>query len=62
MDLAQTSAHIIPPDVGVTMMRLLGASLVRRQWYGLILPANMIFGKCDVSGGTEANMRGAKVL
>ena len=55
------SAHIIPPDVGVTTMCLLRASSVRRQWYGLMPPAIMIFGKHDVSGGTEAKMRGAKV-
>ena len=55
------STHIIPPDVGVMMMPILGVLSVHRQWYGLMPPAIMISGKHDVSGGTEAKMRGAKV-
>jgi hypothetical protein len=43
------TASIIPPDVGVMTMHLLGASSGHREWYGPKLPATMISGKLDVS-------------
>jgi hypothetical protein len=55
------SACIIAHGVGGTTMRLLGASLVHRRWYGPKQPAAMISGKRDVSGETEVENRGAKV-
>jgi len=55
------SADIIAHGVGVTTMRLLGASLVHRRWWGPKPPAAMISGKRDVSGETENENRGAKV-
>ena len=54
-------AGIIAHGVGVTTMRLLGASSVHRRWYGPKQPAAMISGKRDVSGETEVENRGAKV-
>ena len=55
------SAVIIAHGVGVTPMRLLGASSAQRRWYGPKPPAAMVGGKCDVSGETEVVMRGSKV-
>jgi hypothetical protein len=52
---------LVSGDVGVTTLRLLGASSVHRRWYGPKPPATMVSGKRDVSGETEAETRGAKV-
>jgi hypothetical protein len=53
---------IIPPNVGVATMCLLGASLGHRQWYGPKPPATMISRKRDVSCETAAKKRAAKVF
>ena len=55
-------AGIIAHGVGVTNMRLLGASSVHRRWYGPKQPAAMISGKLDVSGETEVENRGGKSI
>jgi hypothetical protein len=55
------AAPIIPPNLGVRMMHLLGASSSHRQWYGPKLPTTMISGKRDVSCETAAKKRAAKV-
>jgi hypothetical protein len=59
--MTNPTALIIPPDVGVMTMRLLGASLGHRRWYGPKPPATMISGKRDVSCKTAAKKRAAKV-
>ncbi len=50
--MTNPTAPIISPNVGVTTMRLLGASSGHRRWYGPKPPATMISGKCDVSWET----------
>jgi hypothetical protein len=52
--MTKPTTPMIPPDVGVPTMRLLGVSSVHRRWYGLKPPATMISRKGDVSCETEA--------
>ncbi len=62
MGATNLTAPIIPPDVGVMSMHLLGASSVHRLWYGQKpLAMTMISGKRDVSCETVVKNRGAKV-
>jgi hypothetical protein len=61
VETTNLTAPIIPPDVGVTTMRLLGASLGYRQWYGPKPPATMISGKRVVSGETRVKIGPIKV-
>ncbi len=61
MGTTNPTAPIIPPDVGVTTMHLLGASSGHRRWYGPKPLATMISGKCDVSCETAAKKKVAKV-
>ncbi len=61
MGRTNSSAPIIPPDVGGTTVHLLGASSGHRRWYGPKPPATMISGKRDVSCETAVEKRVAKV-
>ncbi len=61
VETTNPTAPIIPPNVEVMTMHLLGASSGHRQWYGPKLPATMISGKHDVSYETAAKKRVAKV-
>ena len=61
MGTTNPTALIIPPNVGVTTMRLLGASSGHRQWYGPKPPATVISGKRVVSGETRVKIGPVKV-
>jgi hypothetical protein len=49
-------AHIIPPDVGVTTMHLLGSSSGHRQEYGPKPLTTMVCGNYVVSAETRVNL------